>query len=288
MNNINKSEVLKDIISSLDIRIVFEKETFGAEKTIKQLGSLKQKAEQIDSRALVYMGFNNVDFNGFVNSTKLHGTRANIYSIPKFWEICRALAGVSFDDMLSSDHATIVCTIVAMAEGNSNQKRIENRLNDLMTGIRRFQMFYSSKYASYLAAYQAGKKPYEYCSGNVQGGSSLRALEALGIVQEAGREGNCKLWKFTDTEKTKAVIQKAFSALCGNMFESENDSNYVLKTEILPSGARKAKEESTVAKKEAKPVKPVKKAVKAKEEGSAKVTVKKAKIKTDDKQGNLF
>lgn len=221
---------------AIDTRIKFEETTQGAAKTIKQLTGLLKKAERMDNFTLSYMIENRVDFDSYVNSSKQSGTRANIYSITKLWELCRVLHGAKFDDMDSNDHATLVATLVGLYEGNVNQKRLQNRIDDLMTGVRRFQMFRSSAHAAKLESYQLTGKAYVYAAGNTQGGSSLRALEALGVVKETGREGTCKTWGFCDdSDSVKAMVKNAFYALSLNMFLTTQDSDYITGTEISPA-----------------------------------------------------
>ena len=228
--------MIKVMLSAIDKRIKFEETTQGAAKTIKQLTGLLKKAERMDNFTLSYMIENKIDFDSYVNSSKQSGTRANIYSITKLWELCRVLHGAKFDDMDSNDHATLAVTLVGLYEGNANQKRLQGRVDDLMTGVRRFQMFRSSAHAAKLESYQLTGKAYVYAAGNTQGGSSLRALEALGIVKETGREGTCKTWGFcNDSDSVKHLVSSAFAALEKNMFSTEQDSDYVKGTEVCPA-----------------------------------------------------
>lgn len=235
-NAVNHAETIKAISRGIDNRIAFEEQTQGGLKTIKALERLLKRADRLDHYTLTFIEQNGIDFDSYVNSAKQDGSRANIYSITKLWEASRILQGAKFDDMESNDHATLAATLVGLHEGNFNQKRLEFRINDLMTGIRRFQMFESSKYRSYLESYMLTGRAYEYGAGNTQGGSSLRALEALGIVQEAGREGTCKVWTFKeDSDLIKSLVSKAYLALASCMFATEQDSNFVKGTETCPA-----------------------------------------------------
>lgn len=227
------AEVKKAMLAAIDTRCQFEETTSNSASTIKQLEGIAKKIERLDYRASSYIVANEIDFDSYVNSSKQNGTRANIYSIPKFLELCSILNGGDFLAMNGGDCATIASTIVALHNDFNVQKSLAFEVNDLMTGIRRFQaMRGDTAQGSVYAGILLGKL-YSYANGATQGGSTLRAMEALQIVKEVTRDGNCKVWTFrNDDESTQTLILKAYKALSRNMFQSEQDSGYINKTRL--------------------------------------------------------
>ena len=223
----------KAMLAAIDTRCQFEETTSNSASTIKQLEGIAKKIERLDYRASSYIVANEIDFDSYVNSSKQNGTRANIYSIPKFLELCSILNGGDFLAMNGGDNATIASTIVALHNDFNVQKSLAFEVNDLMTGIRRFQaMRGDTAQGSVYAGILLGKL-YSYANGATQGGSTLRAMEALQIVKEVTRDGNCKVWTFrNDDESTQTLILKAYKALAANMWQSEQDSGYINKTRL--------------------------------------------------------
>lgn len=227
------AEVKKAMLHAIDTRCQFEETTSNSASTIKQLQGIAKKIERLDYRASSYIVAKEIDFDSYVNSSKQNGTRANIYSIPKFLELCSILNGGDFLAMNGGDNATIASTIVALHNDFNVQKSLAFEVNDLMTGIRRFQaMRGDTAQGSVYAGILLGKL-YSYANGATQGGSTLRAMEALQIVKEVTRDGNCKVWTFrNDDESTQTLILKAYKALSANMWQSEQDSGYINKTRL--------------------------------------------------------
>lgn len=227
------AEAKKAMLQAIDKRCQFEETTSNSASTIKQLQGIAKKIERLDYRASSYIVAKEIDFDSYVNSSKQNGTRANIYSIPKFLELCSILNGGDFLAMNGGDCATIASTIVALHNDYNVQKSLAFEVNDLMTGIRRCQaMRGDTAQKSVYAGILLGKL-YSYANGATQGGSTLRAMEALGIVKEVTRDGNCKVWTFqNDDESTQTLILKAYRALAANMFHSEQDSGYINKTRL--------------------------------------------------------
>lgn len=227
------AEAKKAMLHAIDTRCQFEETTSNSASTIKQLQGIAKKIERLDYRASSYIVANEIDFDSYVNSSKQNGTRANIYSIPKFLELCSILNGGDFLAMNGGDNATIASTIVALHNDFNVQKSLAFEVNDLMTGIRRFQaMRGDTAQGSVYAGILLGKL-YSYANGATQGGSTLRAMEALQIVKEVTRDGNCKVWTFrNDDESTQTLILKAYKALAANMWQSEQDAGYINKTRL--------------------------------------------------------
>ena len=176
------AEVKKAMLHAIDTRCQFEETTSNSASTIKQLQGIAKKIERLDYRASSYIVAKEIDFDSYVNSSKQNGTRANIYSIPKFLELCSILNGGDFLAMNGGDNATIASTIVALHNDFNVQKSLAFEVNDLMTGIRRFQaMRGDTAQGSVYAGILLGKL-YSYANGATQGGSTLRAMEALQIV----------------------------------------------------------------------------------------------------------
>lgn len=227
------AEAKKTMLLAIDKRCQFEETTSNSASTIKQLQGIAKKIERLDYRASAYIVAKEIDFDSYVNSSKQNGTRANIYSIPKFLELCSILNGGDFLAMNGGDCATIASTIVALHNDYNVQKSLAFEVNELMTGIRRCQaMRGDTAQKSVYAGILLGKL-YSYANGATQGGSTLRAMEALGIVKEVTRDGNCKVWTFqNDDESTQTLILKAYKALAANMFQSEQDEGYINKTRL--------------------------------------------------------
>lgn len=225
----------KAMLQAIDTRCQFEEKTSNAQKTIKQLERIAKRIERLDYRAISYIAAKELDFDAYVNSSKQNGTRANIYSIPKYLELCSVLNAGSFLHMNGGEHATIAATLVALHNDCNVQKTLAFEVNSIMSGIRRFQaMRGDSSQDSILAGIMLGKI-YSYANGMTQGGSSLRALEALGIVREVMRDGSCKVWTFAEAnDETKTLVKKAYAALASNMFQSEQDKGYIKETALAP------------------------------------------------------
>ena len=231
----NAQSVRSSIRAAIDARMAFEESANGGDKTIKQLLSMLKEVDSLDSAICnksTEMGFN---WDSFINSHRVTSARCNIYAIPKAWQIMGAIASGKFSRLGDSDPATIATTILAMGEGIQNEKTIANRVNVLMTGLRRWQAFnnpVSRGPAVVLSQFEKHKNfVYFYASGPTQCGSSIRALEALGIVRNVGKEGNCKLWKFaTLDDKTRELVNMAFSAIVANFYDVPSKSPMGAKT----------------------------------------------------------
>lgn len=172
----------RDLLASLSARAIYEIDVNGGDKTVKQIERLHDRASKLDALTLAFAPATGLDWNEHINSHRRAGDRFNVYAISKLWEAMRVLNGSAFD-LSGNDGATISGTIKALARGVTNEKLIANALNDFMNVLR---------------GRDSGNP---YTSGGTQASSSLRALEALGIVKRAGRDGNCQVWNVADRER---------------------------------------------------------------------------------------
>jgi hypothetical protein len=172
----------RDLLASLASRATYELDSNGGEKTVRQIERLHDRATKLDSLTLAFAPATGLDWDQHVNSHRRAGDRFNVYAIPKLWETMRVLNGSAFDQS-GNDGATLSGTIAALARGIVNEKLIANALNDYMNVLR---------------GRDSGNP---YTSGGTQASSSLRALEALGIVKRTGRDGNCQTWGIANVER---------------------------------------------------------------------------------------
>ena len=143
------------------------------------LSRFLKRVQRLDSYSLAYFGTHPVAFTSAFLSHKRSGAMFNIYAMTKACEIARVLNGGAFDASAGGDHMTLAGVIDALDRGISNEKLIAFDLNKY---ARRFP----------------GKG--DYSSGPTQASSSLRALEAFGIVKMTGRAGMCALWGVANRE----------------------------------------------------------------------------------------
>jgi hypothetical protein len=117
-----------------------------------------------DAFTLAFAIAQGIDFRNVLLSTRVDGACFNVYGIPKMLGIMRVLNGSAFRS--DSDDNTTAATVIALSEGHSGGKSMWNRINDLCSTW--------------------GMAGGRYGSGATQGGSTLRALAALGIVEKQG------------------------------------------------------------------------------------------------------
>ena len=228
-SNVNLNAIRQLIASAIDERIAFEEKTQGGDKTIKQLQTLHETAYKLGDAPLVFSASVSFPWDAFINSHRISTARCNIYAIPKVWTLMEAMMAGKFTRLFDSDPATIATTILAMGEGITNEKDIATRVNVLMTGLRRWQAFnecVARGPKNILSAWERHKNfVYSYASGPTQAGSTIRAMEGLGLVRNIGKEGNCKLWKFASLDSdTKKLIESAYSAIVARFYPTPDKS----------------------------------------------------------------
>jgi hypothetical protein len=175
-----------DLLSAISERALYEHDINSGEKTAVQLSRYYDRATKLDAFTLAYASATALDWHAHINSHRRTGDRFNIYAISKLWEVSRVLNGGSFDTS-GNDGMTCAGVVAALSRGITNQKRIEIALNDYATSVR-------------------GKT---YTAGNTQASSSLRAMEALGIVKRVGRDGTCNVWGIRDARLFAMLVNAA-------------------------------------------------------------------------------
>jgi hypothetical protein len=151
-------------INACDARLARER-TFPEHSSIEKFLLRERKEWQTcDALTLAYAVATGVDPLAWYMHERHAGEMTNVYSIPKQRVFARVLSGGSFRDLLDSDEATCAGTVLSLQRGSRIGKQIAADLNDFMNSA-------------------AGRRGY--ASGATQSGSSLRALECLGIVKKA-------------------------------------------------------------------------------------------------------
>lgn len=118
----------------------------------------------VDAVTLGYVKGRSLDFPTLFLDKRVDGARMNAYALPKTLAFCRILNGASFRD--DSDDNTNCATIIALAAKMTGGKLTWQHINETCSAF--------------------GMGGGNYGSGATQGGSSLRALAALGIVEKQG------------------------------------------------------------------------------------------------------
>lgn len=114
----------------------------------------------------------------------------SIYSFSKFWQMLHYLATGQESDIRKGDTATNAATLVALLTTpiHEQKKIVDANVNDIMTNLRRFQLFsFNDATSKKLAAWHAESKTISFGAGSVQSSSSINALRALGVVSRKGR-----------------------------------------------------------------------------------------------------
>lgn len=175
-------------------RITFEVAANAGKTDSKSLANIERcldNAARYNAFTLHYLASVAFDFSAYVNSTKHDGKRANVYSISKLEIIANVLNGGSF--VPDSDSRTTAATLLALKAGH-------------LTGAA-INKFVDAKMTEWNCGGSAG-----YTSGATQSGSSLRALEALGVVKRDG----ARAWQ--DSEEFKRCVAKASAGDKSGMF----------------------------------------------------------------------
>lgn len=142
---------------------------------------------RVDAFTLGFFATHAADFGNVFLSHRRSNACFNVYAMPKALCVGRALNGSALSGDDANDE-TLAGVVLAMGRGISNGKMIANAVNDYMN--------------------RDGKRG-TYSSGGTQASSALRALEALGVVREAGRDGSCKLWGIANQERFERLLSAA-------------------------------------------------------------------------------
>lgn len=151
------------------------------------LSAFRNRVARLDSFSLAYLGTHPVAFDTVFLSHKRNGAMFNIYAMTKACEIARVLNGGALDSKAGGDHMTIAGVALAIERGDTVEKTIAHKLNDY--------------------ARASGRR--DYSSGATQASSSLRALEAFGIVKMTGRAGQCAMWEVANRDTFARVCDAA-------------------------------------------------------------------------------
>jgi len=164
-------------LAGLDSRINWERENAGADDDAqRELASIveylsgarvrgtRRDGSNADAFTLGYAVGRGINFPDLFLDKRVDGARCNVYAIPKMLAFMRVLNGAKFRD--DSDDNTNCATVLALASKLTGGKRMWDHINETCSAF--------------------GMSGGRYGSGATQGGSSLRALAALGIVRKEG------------------------------------------------------------------------------------------------------
>ena len=166
-----------DLLSAIASRTVYEIEQNSGERTAIQLEKYYNRAVKLDAASLSFAASIDLDWEGNINSHRRSKDRFNIYAITKVWEVSRILNGSAWGH--GNDGMTCESVTASLAKGQFNQKQIACDMNEF-------------------AIARGCGKDGKYTSGATQASSSLRAMEALGIVKRVRKEGLSQIWGIAD------------------------------------------------------------------------------------------
>jgi hypothetical protein len=148
------------------------------------LNTFRNRVLRADAFALGFLGTHPVAFDAIFMSHRRSNAMFNIYAMPKCLEVARCLNGGALDSQNGGDHMTIAGVVLAINDGITLESKIAHSVN---------------MYAQYLGR-------VNYSSGATQSSSTLRALEAFGIVKQAGKLGNCQYWDVADANSFARML----------------------------------------------------------------------------------
>lgn len=151
---------------------------------IDYLNTFRKRVERADAFALGYLHTHPVAFDAVFMSHKRSNQAFNIYAMPKVLEVARCLNGGALNPAMGGDHMTIAGTILAIASGITLESQIAHYINTF--------------------AHEMGRAGYS--SGGTQSSSSLRALEALGVVKQVGKLANCAMWGAANADAFQRMV----------------------------------------------------------------------------------
>jgi len=131
---------------------------------VSYLGRQRDNARKIDAATLCFAEHIGMCFVNELNNKRVEGALCNVYAFPKMLACMAVLNGGSFRH--DSDGRTIAATVLAMHAKHAGGKRMWDAIN------------------AQCSAWGMGGG--NYGSAATQGGSSLRAMAALGIVTKEG------------------------------------------------------------------------------------------------------
>ena len=154
-----------NLINSVDARIAWEVSGTSDdwESIVEFLSGFKNRVRKCDAYALGFLAANPLDFENIFLSHRRSNAMMNVYSFDKCLATARCLNGGELRGDVSIDE-TIAGVVLAMARGETRQKELGFCLNDYMN--------------------RDGKRG-SYSSGATQTSSTIRALEAFGIVRKS-------------------------------------------------------------------------------------------------------
>lgn len=144
------------------------------ESKLRFLDSFKQRVERADAFTIAYLANHPRDYELAFNSQLRSNAAMNIYALPKCLEVSRILNGGALSPQMGGDNATLAGTILGIAAGIRDNKRLAAFLEDI--------------------APQWGRK-YTPLTAKSQAGSSCRALEAMGVIDRGNNPIDQERWQ---------------------------------------------------------------------------------------------
>lgn len=184
--NITSNEIVavrSTVIDAVNARMAWERENpaqRSLESKLDFLVTFRKRVERADSFTLGFLHHNPVAFDSIFLSHRRSNEAFNIYAMTKALEVARCLNGGALTPAMGGDNMTLAGVIIALHNGITLESKIAHSVN----------MF----------AQNDCNRP-NYSSGATQTSSSLRALEAFGIVKRTGKLGNCQVWGIDDVER---------------------------------------------------------------------------------------
>jgi hypothetical protein len=185
------SVVRSSMIDAVNARIAMEKNNpaqRSLESKLDFLVSYRKRIDRVDAFTLGYVQHNPVAFESVFLSRLRSNEAFNIYAMTKVLEIMRCLNGGALAASMGGDNMTLAGVLLAIHDGKTLESHIAFELN---------------KFANTTC-----NRP-NYSSGATQTSSSLRALEAFGIVKKTGKMSNSQMWGVDNEERFARMLSAA-------------------------------------------------------------------------------
>ena len=185
-----------DMLAGIEDRIAWERANntnpAHLESIVKTLGTHRKHVANADAYTLVGAAELGIS-RAYYTSTRVSGACRNVYSMSKILVLSRVYYGSAFHTR--GDDATLAATILAL----------DIALDSDATRRNAFKHFTIPNYVNAVcSAWGMGRTPGSYTSGGTQSGSSLAAMEALGII--AYERGS---WKIANPIAWDRVLKAA-------------------------------------------------------------------------------
>ena len=196
-----------------------EKGKRALDSKLKFLFTFRKKCETADAFTLGYLATKAfTSFQEVFMSHRRTTAAFNIYAMTKFLLLARVLNGSSLDTEGKGDNGTLIAVILCLASGEGRQAKIIDATDAYM---RRFKA--------------------DYNAGNTQASSSLRALEAHGIVKRNDtRDNNTQVWQIKDSALFTRVHEAAQGIRAESVTEEQEEAAFATDSDSATKAGRAA------------------------------------------------